>query len=201
MPVWQSVSDGFAEFKKEYFAEKPEKKSVKKSAKSARNKQKLQKNSGVERYAKRYDKQAEKEKMASYSGDEADRQYQYSVEEYENSAIRNTGRKNPYYGTVSKFDLSYPEEILEISGTADIVNANELVINGVHMFLFGVYTDPNSENYEYAIRYLKEETNGKGVRCEILAYSGQGIATSVCYIGVKSINDALVSMGMAKKVL
>ena len=196
-PFITAIKDGITEFKKEYLPQDEPVKASKRRQRTAGNKQK---SSAVENYTKKYDKNSAKKRKNEYIGDEVDKQYQLRMEEYKNSAIRSTGRKNPYYGSASRFGLSYPDEILEVSGEADIVNANELIVGSVHMFLFGIYTDPNSGNYEYAAKYLIEETSGKVVRCEIVAYSAQGVATADCFIGVKSINESLVSMGMAKKV-
>jgi len=135
-----------------------------------------------------------------YSGDEIDVKYQQSRDEYENPALRNTGRKNPYYGTKSQFSLIYPQEITEVSGKAEIYNANELMVNDVYMFLFGIYTDPKSSNYAYAEKFLRETIENKQVRCEILAYTKQNIATAKCYVGAKCINDMLTGAGLSKKV-
>ena len=200
-PIIDSVSDKISSIKSEYFPTEKKKKTSKKAQKKAKNTQKSHKNSAVENYTKRYNQQTAEKRIAEYSGDEADRIYQYRMEEYENSAIHNTGRKNPYYGTPSRFNLSYPQEVLEVSGIAEIVNANELIVSGVHMFLFGIYTDPQSGNYEYGAKFLREETSDKAVRCEILAYSAQNVATANCYVGVKSLNDGLVSLGIARLVL
>lgn len=135
-----------------------------------------------------------------YVGDEIDIKYQKDMEKYQNESVRKTGRKNPLYGTQSRFRLNYTPEIMEVYGKAEVYNANEIMVGNVYMFLFGIYTDAKSSNYEYAKKFLQENIENQNVRCEILAYTEQNIATAKCYLGARCINDMLTDAGLAKKV-
>ncbi len=99
-----------------------------------------------------------------------------------------------------KLNLKYLDEPKKISGEAIIHNANELSINNEYIFLYGIYTDPNSENGIKAETYLRSETEGKIVECLINAYTYQNIATAICMVDGLDINRELVSLGYSKNV-
>lgn len=109
--------------------------------------------------------------------------------------------KNPYYKENSKFGLRYLPEFLEIRGVAQVYNPNEIMVGNTYVILYGIYTDPKSQNYAYAKDFLQEKVGGKTIRCDIVAYTKQEVATAVCYAGAKSINDELVETHLAKRVM
>ena len=99
-----------------------------------------------------------------------------------------------------KLNLVYLDEPKTISGPAKIINANEVVIGGVDMFLYGIYSDPKSDNGKKAEEYLRKTTQGKEVSCVITAYTYQKIATGICTVGDIRLNYELVNKGYSKNV-
>ena len=99
-----------------------------------------------------------------------------------------------------KLDLVYLQQTKTISGKAVVVNANELKVEGIDMFLYGIYVDPYSEKGIEALKYLKDTIAENIVSCEIIAYSKQSIATSICKIGDVNLNKELVEKGFSKNV-
>lgn len=109
-------------------------------------------------------------------------------------------KTEPQATTQKKLDLVYLDEPKTISGRAEIVNANEIVVEGVDMFLYGIYVDPQSENGKKAEEYLRQTTQNQEVSCIIKAYTYQAIATGVCSVGDKRLNYELVTLGYSKNV-
>ena len=99
-----------------------------------------------------------------------------------------------------KLNLVYLEEPKTVSGPAEIINANEVVVGGVDMFLYGIYSDPKSEKGKKAEEYLRQTTQGQQVSCTITAYTYQGIATGICSVGDIRLNYELVNKGYSKNV-
>ncbi|MBE6452111.1 MAG: hypothetical protein E7012_01290 [Alphaproteobacteria bacterium] len=96
--------------------------------------------------------------------------------------------------------LVYLEEPKKISGTAVVINANEMVVSGVELFLYGIYVKPYSTKGKQATQYLYDNVNGKKVDCFIKAYTKASVATAICVIGDKNINRELVELGYSKNV-
>ena len=88
----------------------------------------------------------------------------------------------------------------KLSGNAVIVNANELIVDGKGLFLFGIYADPLSPRGVEAKRFLEQTVSGKTVDCEIPAYTYQSVPTGICKAGEISLNHALVDNGYSKNV-
>lgn len=101
---------------------------------------------------------------------------------------------------VKKLDLVYLQQTKTISGKSVVVNANELEVEGVDMFLYGIYVDPYSEKGIEAFKYLQETIAENIISCEIIAYTQQSIATSICKIGNINLNKELVEKGFSKNV-
>lgn len=99
-----------------------------------------------------------------------------------------------------KLNLVFLKEPETVSGTAGIINANELVVGGKEMFLFGIYADPTSDKGKAAEAYLREAVAGQNVTCSINAYTYQSIATAVCRVGTVNLNRELVERGFSKNV-
>ena len=96
--------------------------------------------------------------------------------------------------------LVYLENAVEVSGEAVVQNANEIVVNGTYIFLYGIYADPDTIKGIDAKEYLVRLVRGKAVRCEIVAYTYQDIATAFCYVGDENINQRLVDKGFSRNV-
>ena len=99
-----------------------------------------------------------------------------------------------------KLDLIYLETPQEIIGEAYVVSANEIIINGNDIFLFGIYVDPNSRAGNVGKDFLKEFIGEDPVKCIIEAYTKQGIATGMCYVRQISINHTMVNNGISQDV-
>ena len=99
-----------------------------------------------------------------------------------------------------KLNLVYLKEPKTVSGSATVINANEIVVGGVDMFLYGIYSDPKSENGKKAEEYLRKTTQGQQVSCTITAYTYQKIATGICSVGETRLNYELVALGYSKNV-
>ncbi len=99
-----------------------------------------------------------------------------------------------------KLNLVYVSEAKNISGLAQIVNANEIKINGETIFLYGIYVNPNTEKGRIAKNFLIHTINGRPVDCVIEAYTYQGIATGICSAGKTNLNKALVDGNYSKNV-
>lgn len=69
-----------------------------------------------------------------------------------------------------------------MEGEAEVKNANELVVGGTYIFLYGIYVDPNLARGAAAKKFLVDKLKGKKVRCNIVAYTYQDVATGLCYV-------------------
>lgn len=96
--------------------------------------------------------------------------------------------------------LRYLEQPEDVKGVVEVVNANELRINGVLMFLYGIYVDALSAEGIAAQRFLQNEVEGKEVVCKIVAYTQDDAPTSICVFGNKSLNQQLVDLGYSMDV-
>lgn len=99
-----------------------------------------------------------------------------------------------------KLPLIYLDTPKEVQGTVSVHNANEIEINGTYLFLYGIYADPDSAEGIRAKAFLENLVKNQQVRCSILAYTYQDVATAMCYVGSKSINHLLVEEQLAKNV-
>lgn len=96
--------------------------------------------------------------------------------------------------------LIYIKNSIAIEGAAEVQNANEMVVNGTYVFLYGIYVDPNLPKGIEAKKYLEMLVKDKKVHCDIVAYTYQEIATALCYVDGESINQKLVDEGFSKNV-
>ena len=103
--------------------------------------------------------------------------------------------------TVSqKLPLVYLKDPVSVSGKALVQNANEIIVDGTYIFLYGIYVDPNLPKGIEAKKYLEQFVKDKVVRCDIVAYTYQDIATALCYVDVDSINQRLVDEEFSRNV-
>lgn len=103
--------------------------------------------------------------------------------------------------TVSqKLPLVYLKDPVSVSGKALVQNANEIIVNGTYIFLYGIYVDPNLPKGIEAKKYLEQFVKDKVVRCDIVAYTYQDIATALCYVDDDSINQRLVDEEFSRNV-
>lgn len=103
--------------------------------------------------------------------------------------------------TVSqKLPLVYLKDPVPVSGKALVQNANEIIVDGTYIFLYGIYVDPNLPKGIEAKKYLEQFVKDKVVRCDIVAYTYQDIATALCYVDDDSINQRLVDEEFSRNV-
>jgi len=93
--------------------------------------------------------------------------------------------------------LDYPHEII---GKAKVYNCNEIEINGEFIMMYGIYVHPYTAQGVNATKYLKSLIEDKEVKCGIVAYTEQGIATGICYYKDENINRGMVIKGYTKNV-
>ena len=118
------------------------------------------------------------------------------VQEYNDKiselSSRNTAPAGSATITVSqKLPLVYLKDPVPVSGKALVQNANEIIVDGTYIFLYGIYVDPNLPKGIEAKKYLEQFVKDKVVRCDIVAYTYQDIATALCYVDDDSINQRL----------
>ena len=98
-------------------------------------------------------------------------------------------------------NLNYLAQPEYVSGIPQIINANELVVNDKHLFLYGIYVDPLSSLGIDALVFLESNIANKPIDCTINAYTLQNMPTANCYYKSISINQELVNKGYSKKVM
>lgn len=127
------------------------------------------------------------------------------VQEYNDKiselSSRNTAPAGSATITVSqKLPLVYLNDPVPVSGKALVQNANEIIVDGTYIFLYGIYVDPNLPKGIEAKKYLEQFVKDKVVRCDIVAYTYQDIATALCYVDDDSINQRLVDEEFSRNV-
>ena len=96
--------------------------------------------------------------------------------------------------------LKYVEYPHEIYGIAKVHDSNEIEINGQYIMLYGIYIHPMTARGVNATQYLKDLIEGKDIKCGVVAYTDQNIATGICYLKDININRDLVIKGYTKNV-
>ena len=127
------------------------------------------------------------------------------VQEYNDKiselSSRNTAPAGSATITVSqKLPLVYLKDPVPVSGKALVQNANEIIVDGTYIFLYGIYVDPNLPKGIEAKKYLEQFVKDKVVRCDIVAYTYQDIATALCYVDDDGINQRLVDEEFSRNV-
>ena len=127
------------------------------------------------------------------------------VQEYNDKiselSSRNTASAGSATITLSqKLPLVYLKDPDPVSGKPMVQNANEIIVDGTYIFLYGIYVDPNLPKGIEAKKYLEQFVKDKVVRCDIVAYTYQDIATALCYVDDDSINQRLVDEEFSRNV-
>ncbi len=99
-----------------------------------------------------------------------------------------------------KLPLVYLDEPKEVIGMAKVYNANEVEVDGTYIFLYGIYVNPDTEEGLQAKKFLEETVKNQVVRCSIVAYTLQDVATGMCYVGGENLNQLLVKKSFSKNV-
>lgn len=111
-----------------------------------------------------------------------------------------SGNKPKEIALEKKLPLVYVKEVKSIVGNAIVHNANEIVVDGTYIFLYGIYVDPNLPKGIEAKRFLEQFIKDKTVRCDIVAYTYQNIATGLCFVDDDNINQTLVEENFSRNV-
>ena len=121
--------------------------------------------------------------------------------EVEADVMPEVGDLSQYYRKLKNQDLAYVDAPEVLFDVADVVKANDLYINNTYIYLYGIYTDPRHYDEEQARAYLTSLTEGRKVRCDIVAYTVQTqSATALCFVGDVFINKAMVDQNLAANV-
>lgn len=99
-----------------------------------------------------------------------------------------------------KLPLIFLEKEEQISGLAEVINANELKINNKTYFLHGIYVNPNSEDGIQAKNFLRSVIAQNIIQCQVKAYTYEKIGTIICSVNGENINWLLVNRGYSKNV-
>jgi hypothetical protein len=105
-----------------------------------------------------------------------------------------------YYRRDDTLPLVYEDTPATVKGETFVFSANEISVGNTYIILYGIYTDPEKYNQDDANQYLKELADGKMLECKIVAYTQHNIATGVCFLDGRSINQNLVDAGFADNV-
>lgn len=105
-----------------------------------------------------------------------------------------------YYRRDDTLPLVYEDTPQTVKGETFVFSANEISVGNTYIILYGIYTDPEKYNQDDANQYLKELADGKMLECKIVAYTQHNIATGVCFLDGRSINQNLVDAGFADNV-
>lgn len=114
--------------------------------------------------------------------------------------VENNSQKVMTVTVPKKLPLVYLDVPKEVKGYAKIINANEIEVGGTYIFLYGIYVNPDSADGLEAKKFLEVTVKNQEVRCSILAYTYQDIATGMCYLGGKNLNQTLVDEELSKNV-
>lgn len=99
-----------------------------------------------------------------------------------------------------KLPLVYLKAPVTVIGKTIVQNANEIIVDGTYIFLYGVYVDPNLPKGIEAKKFLEQFVKDKVVRCDIVAHTYQDIATALCYVDNENINQTLVDENFSRNV-
>ena len=105
-----------------------------------------------------------------------------------------------YYRRDDTLPLVYEDTPTTVEGETFVFSANEISVGNTYIILYGIYTDPEKYNQDEAGQYLKELADGKMSECKIVAYTQHNIATGVCFLDGRSINQNLVDAGFADNI-
>lgn len=105
-----------------------------------------------------------------------------------------------YYKKIDSLPLTYEEQPQEVKGKTFVFSASEISVGDDYLILYGIYTDPAKYDVNKAHQYLKDLVDGKNLRCMIVAYTYNNIATGVCFLNGISVNQNMVDAGFADNI-
>lgn len=96
--------------------------------------------------------------------------------------------------------LKYVDFPHEIIGKAVVHDSNEIEINGEFIMMYGIFVHPYTARGVSATKYLKDLIDGKEIKCGVVAYTEQDIATGICYYNGVNLNRDMVQKGYTRNV-
>ena len=96
--------------------------------------------------------------------------------------------------------LTYRKEPRVVKGSVEVINVNEIKINGEQMFLYGIYSQSTSPRGIDGAVYLKSLVMDKEVECHVVAFTQNAELTAVCAVDGISINHKMIDMGFSQNV-
>lgn len=102
--------------------------------------------------------------------------------------------------SAQKLPLIYLETPKTIIGKAVIKNANELEIDNTYIVLYGIYAKNNTLKGAQARAYLETKARKNDIKCSIVAYTYQNVATAICFVGKENLNQSLVDKGYSDNI-
>ena len=111
-----------------------------------------------------------------------------------------SNKVKPQKQSKNKLPLVYTDNQEQITGTAEVINANELRINGKRYFLHGIYVNPTTDKGRQAEEFLRRIIAQNKITCTIIAYTYQNVGTIICEVNGENINRLLVNRGYSKNV-
>lgn len=125
---------------------------------------------------------------------------QSSQTELENLNVQDENTQNSKSEIKRDLPLVYLDVPKNVSGIAKVHNANELEVDGTYIFLYGIYVNPDTSKGIQAKEFLDNLVKNKTIRCSIVAYTFQDVATGMCYVDGENINQLLVNKNFSKNV-
>lgn len=107
---------------------------------------------------------------------------------------------NLHYRKDESLPLVYEDNPQKVSGKTFVFSANEMSVGDTYIILYGVYTDPRKYSQNKAHEYVKELVDGKMLECYVVAYTYQNMATGICFLDGRNINQNLVDAGFADNI-
>ena len=104
------------------------------------------------------------------------------------------------YKRDNSLGLTYRKEPRVVKGSVEVINVNEIKINGEQMFLYGIYSQSTSPRGIDGAVYLKNLVMDKEVECHVVAFTQNAELTAVCAVDGFSINHKMVDMGYSNNV-
>lgn len=96
--------------------------------------------------------------------------------------------------------LKYVDFPHEVVGKAVVHDSNEIEVNGEFIMMYGVFVHPYTARGVSATKYLKDLIDGKEIKCGVVAYTEQDIATGICYYNGINLNRDMVLKGYTRNV-
>lgn len=111
------------------------------------------------------------------------------------------GKLTDFYVVKKNLPLEYLQNPEKLYGTAEILSANSLLLDGEFLYLYGIYTNPAVYDVTAAMQYLESVAGGRKIHCDVVAYARPSdVATALCFVDGILINKAMADSNFAENV-